>query len=256
MEKIVYNRFNFKNDTENVLNLYHKKYSTVVSFERNTDYIQSLIIYPGVSSDGVIVAEYKTEIVSFFIMAVVERDNVREGHVFEFIINPDYDYLSNEILQYIENYFLKQQVDVIISSPIGDNKCLSSSNDWILLKDRVFMSYPIDLRSVMKSVLIDTDPYEVMKILPITFVTENDCFVLVFKDKKIHVEDGNFSKDDAIIRSSTSILWELILHGGSVYSYIIRGKIKVSLMHFKRCITMLQLFTLPGNFYLTISDHY
>ncbi len=256
MEKIAYNQFNFENDINSVLNLYHKKHNTAVVFERNTEYIQSLINYPGVSSDGVIVAEYKTEIVSFFIMVAVEGDRVREGQVFEFVLNPGYDYLTNEILQYIERYFFKKKVDIIISSPISDNQCLSSSNDWILLKDRVFMSYPIDLRSVMKSVLVDTDPYEVMKILPITFVTENDCFVLVFKDKKIHVKDGNLSKDDAIIRSNTSILWELILHGRSIYSYIMRGKIKVSLMNFRRCITVLQLLTLPGNFYLTISDHY
>ena len=97
-KSINYRQFD-KKDMKQVLDLYTEAVGSKLKFERNQDFIISLTEYPGVNSEGAIVAEIDGEVAAFFILSIIDNDSLLEGHVLDVVVKEE-----DDINQAIFNY--------------------------------------------------------------------------------------------------------------------------------------------------------
>jgi len=251
MESISFRKFK-KDDINQVIRLYNETAKYNLVFERSKAFIIALTQYPGVGNEGAIIAEIGNEVVSFLILSVIKNGLILEGHVMDIVVKQKID-INHDVYVYIEKYFQEKNVDIIITA---GNLAFDTLNnqDWLTIKDRVFMTYPMQLGLLLKEVMNSNGGLNEFEVI---FKTEKETIHLMKNKGEVQlVEQKADIGNSTVIEASSAVLWSVMTRNSSIIKNIINGKINVSIKDIFRSIRILQGIIIPFDFDLSISDHF
>ncbi|SNS43464.1 hypothetical protein SAMN05446037_101010 [Anaerovirgula multivorans] len=247
----------YKNeDKERVLDLYNKMYQQFIMFERNEDYLKSLMSRPDIVDEGVIVGELGGMVSAFIVLAVNEVENLREGRVLELVINTDVEIDIEYLYRYIENSFKEKNVDMIVTPNLFFVKESNRCNDWLELRDHMFMTYPLNIKEMIEDTIKYNDTEAVWLNKKIVFNTEKGKFQIYLQDNDIKEDIDQSNIVNLEITTTIGVLWGIMLKQITVTKALAKRKVKMPILQIADCHKLLNSIVLKKDFLLTFADHF
>ena len=237
------------------MELYEHTLVENLHFVRNEHFLKYFLQYPGVSKDGVLVAEVKGEIMALAVVSITEIEELRQGNIIELLAK---DATSmRALIRAVLNYCKRKKVDsialVLPPSRVSDEVF----KDWIKFETNVMMAKILSISPLLQALFSNEKIKEFYAGRKIGFQVGQETVEIKITSKTIDVSDVKSKKGDETIWVSVSPQTFLKIIFGQMNPYIAYLTRRVRVQSVKNTLLILKLLRmmqLTTPFYTSLAD--
>ena len=237
------------------MELYEHALVESLHFVRNENFLKYFLQYPGVSKDGVLVAEVTGEIMALAVVSITEIGELRQGNIIELLAK---DAASmRALIRAVLNYCKRKKVDSIALVLPPSRASDDVFKDWIKFETNVMMAKILSISSLLQALFSNEKIKAFYAGRKIGFQVGQETVEIKITSETIDVSDVKSKKGDETIWVSVSPQTFLKIIFGQMNPYIAYLTRRVRVQSVKNTLLILKLLRmmqLTTPFYTSLAD--
>lgn len=237
------------------MELYEHTLVENLHFIRNENFLKYFLQYPGVSKDGVLVAEVKGEIMALAVVSITEIEELRQGNIVELLAKDSTS--MRALIHAVVDYCKRKKVDSIALVLPPSRASDEVFKDWIKFETNVMMTKVLSVSSLLQALFSSEKIKEFYAGRKIGFQVGQETVEIKITSETIDVSDVKSRKGDEMIWVSVSpqTLLKIIFGQMNPYMAYLTRRVRVrNVRDTLLIIKLLRMMQLTTPFYTSLGD--